>query len=162
MDIKCLLALPILAISAPAIAGDSLYFDLYGASVHTRSATEKGTKYNGENPGFGLSYTHPLDGRNEIGAKAGFFKNSIEKQSVFAGATYDYCFVQPHDGSPFKACAGAFAGAITGYEEGKVRPALAPMLTLGTQRYQAQISAFPTQDRDAGVVAISLRMKLNK
>lgn len=113
--------------------------ELYATSWHSRNKAS-GESYNQRNPGFGFHATQQLDNHWRYGVRTASYLNSIDKQSVYAAGTIDYC-----QGDTWHVCGGAMLGAVTGYEK-PIKPLLAPVLGVGYERMTLNLTTFPIQN----------------
>ena len=104
-----------LLVAAPAMA-DDVGFN-HGSSIifHLKSKHSGQQELNESNPG--LSYRHGIDSMN-LFATGGFFRNSFNRTSVYAGIGKTFYTAGP-------AAFTLFSGVSTGYIE-KLTPALIP------------------------------------
>ena len=107
------LLLPLLLLLASSANSAELYLDLNLASSHAKSGYyENGKKipYNERNLGLGLTYSY----HENLDFKVGFYENSYEKTSIYAGA-------QPHinllNDNRLTLEGGLMFGVVSGYEE---------------------------------------------
>lgn len=129
--------------------------ELYMASIHTRSESPAGKKYNQFNPGGGVHVTQNA-GNFRYGVRAGIFENSFRKPTEVLAATAEYCM-----GKDFHACGGVMAGGVHGYSTTQFAQfAAAPTLEVGYQRFSVDFTAYPTTDGKAGVFTGWLKYKL--
>ncbi len=135
-----------------ACAGYSASPELYFTSKHTRDKTPAGKEYNERNFGGGLHVVQDKSRGWRYGGRAAAYNNSINRQSAYGAGTAEYCF-----DVDFNLCAGGMAGVVTGY--GSPKPLLAPTLEAGFGRTSIVLTAFPTSDFNAGVIAGWVKFK---
>ena len=110
-----ILALMASLIAIPAIADDVGFNHGNSVIFHLKSKHSGQQELNESNPG--LSYRHGIDSMN-LFATGGFFRNSFDRTSIYAGIGKTFFTVGP-------TAFTLFGGAATGYIE-KLTPALIP------------------------------------
>lgn len=98
------------------------------ASAHFGHVSRSGD-YNNFNPGLGFERVSALgdNGGVRFGVSAGLYLNSIDRVSAFVAGQAELCS-SPRN--TFTLCAGAMAGAVTGYRTLPVAPAFVPFAKL--------------------------------
>lgn len=143
MKTKIIIATVLLLISTQAFSYDGWL------NIHLGSSHEKRTyidqsgndiEYNQKNFGLGLS----VPAYSNIDARAGFFENSFNNTSYYAGADFHY-------NTSRYITVGVNAGVASGYEHSPVRSsALAPMfvphVTMKVKNFRTEIGYVPSFD----------------
>ncbi len=116
--------------------------------------TDRAAHYNENNRGFGAEYN--LSSAAKIAA--GMFRNSLDKDSRYAGLALL--------GQPVSSIAGLRAGAllggITGYPDmnrGRLAPLIAPMLTYEGNNLGLNLTALPKIGPVSPVVAAQMKVR---
>ena len=129
-------ALYLAAVLAFNAHADTLHLQLHGLSLHSAGT------WNERNPGLGVRYQHTPD----LGVQAGFYKNSMSTQTVYAVAQWTPLHVGP-------LSAGAFAGVATRYTLPVVVGALA---TVQGKRWSATVRAVPKTRHNPAVATFEI------
>lgn len=125
------------------------YLTVPFASYHLGTDQQK-KHYNESNIGLGLEHAISPD----WSIAAGFYRNSLYRESGYAGATY----------APLKlgqARIGAAMGFVTGYAS-KPLPVLAPAMLLGTKDIGLNVVLIPpVGSKTPAVIALQLKWRLD-
>lgn len=134
----------LLCVVAPLPAQAADWLVLSGLSYHFQDTDG----YRGDNPGVG--WERP-DAEIPLVWSAGYYRNSYDKDTVYAGARWE----------PFRwdhVSLGVFAGLATGYWT----PVVAlPMMSIEYRRVGINIVAAPTIRDYSGYVGAQIKFKLN-
>ena len=153
--VKKLLCLSLLLVSVQiqALEQGEWNFDLNVASKHSEESYGSGD-YNEENWGLGASYGY----WDNLDLKFGFFENSYDKTSVYAGAFYhkDFYF------GDWTVAPGVGLLLATGYDDTPenapvVAPILMPAITFGHRAVKANVGLIPFGQ----VKAATLQLQFN-
>ena len=157
MSIKTIVVTMLLVISTQAHSLDG-WLDIHLTSFHANRTyvdqSGNDVKYNQSNLGLGLS----LPVNANIDARAGFFENSFNKTSLYAGADF-------HTNSNKLISAGINTGLASGYKNtpantSTVTPMLVPYLSFKLKNFRTQIGYIPAIDpKQVAVWTISVGTK---
>lgn len=132
----------LLALIAPTAAADT-FVTVPLASYHL----DRHRGYNEINLGIGIE--HELNDRWRLGA--GTYRNSIRRDSYYAGAVY----------APLSVVGvklGASLGVVTGY--GRPLPMLAPTLMFEGSEYGVNLLLVPPVGGKGGVIGVQVKWRL--
>lgn len=140
----------LLAASLALASSSTLAADAWVSATTVSYHLDREQRFNERNPGLGIEY-----GLTEnVRAVAGFYKNSISKESVYAGVAW----------TPLKVEAvsvGLVAGAITGYRISPA-PMAVPVLMVEGKRFGANVLFVPPVMKDIpATFALQVKIKLN-
>ena len=135
----------LLLILSPAVIADK-YFTIHGVSKHINTSLE----FNEVHPGLGLTWGNKWYGT------AGFFKNSLNRNSVYAGIGYSHPFIKI---GPIKTTIGTTALAATGYNIPIALIMLVPTLTIGVEDARFLIGYVPKVTVWPAVLTMSFQIK---
>jgi hypothetical protein len=113
------------------------YLTINGASQHMPAPEFRGVEWNQQNPGLGVELKK-AEGNAIRGLLAGFYKNSINKQSNYLAYLMQHRFGDEN----LHADAGLRIGGITGYDI-PVVPMVQPVLTLGGKNLDVNLGYTP-------------------
>lgn len=113
-----------LGVAAGQVNAEGLELEVHTASYHT----DRSSDFNENNLGLGISYPI-LSSKYKV--TAGFYDNSYDKNSTYAGVSYGYDFCNTN----FRCELGVTVGVITGYDEdtraAPIQPLAVPQFTIG-------------------------------
>ena len=144
---KKLVMLLMLFVLAPAVNADT-FLTVHGLSIHI----ESNTTFNETQPGLGITWGDKWYGT------AGFYKNSLARQSVYAGVGYAQPLITM---GPIQTTVGGTALIASGYYVPIAVIILMPTLTIGVDRAQLIVGYIPKVTKWPAVVTFSLQIKLN-
>lgn len=157
MSIKTVVVATLLIFSTQAYSLDG-WLDVHLTSFHSNRTyidqSGNDVEYNQNNFGLGLS----LPVNSYIDARAGFFENSYDNTTVYAGADF-------HTNSNKLISAGINAGLASGYKNTPAKtstltPMLVPCLTFKVKNFRTQIGYIPAIDpKQVAVWTISVGAK---
>lgn len=139
-----MIALLVLSLVPSAQAADWLVIS--GYSTHF----ERRDEYRADNPGIGWERYEP-DQNPDWTWAAGYYRNSYDKNTLYAGARWEPLRWQ-------HARLGVFLAAVSGYWTPLVA---VPMLSLEYKRVGINLVAAPTVGDYSGYVGAQLKFKLN-
>lgn len=143
---KTLVLAAILAlVAAPANAQTETWLSASVASYHFEEAKEH---YNQSNPGLGIEW-----GTENARVVAGFYRNSIERQSrALGGALLTDSFL-----GGFRV--GLAAGGVTGYEK-SVTAFVLPILAFERGQFGANLALIPpVKEKVGGAIGLQIKLK---
>ncbi len=138
IDMAALTVIGLMLVAQDAFAG-KIWGEYHVGSKHAKATYEENgirKEFNEKNTGGGLSY----ELNNHIDITGGFFRNSFNKNSMYAG-------IDVHTAGMVRV--GVAAGRITGYKDTPVNTdwIVTPNVTFGNGRVRTRVGLIPTETK---------------